>query len=128
MCGGTGGSLDDRSPSLRLTITVAGQHSSLPLHPSPSPSFTWYFVLHSWLGCFVFSSFLALSRFRRPQSVTITMVDQYLGGLPVHCWAEVMREAKLSSRAYEDKLSPTEFARTMEASSGLRLWLGSGLG
>lgn len=42
------------------------------------------------------------------------MIDQYLAGLPVHCWSEVMVEAKLSSRGYEDKLSPAEFTRTME--------------
>lgn len=42
------------------------------------------------------------------------MIDQYLGGLPMHCWAEVVVEAKLSCRTYEDKLSPPEFTRTME--------------
>eukprot|EP00752_Nemacystus_decipiens_P013331 g11805.t1 len=56
-----------------------------------------------------------LSGFQRPQPVTITIVDQYLGGLPFHCWAEVMVEAKLSSHTYEDNLSPEEFTRTMEA-------------
>lgn len=58
------------------------------------------------------------------------MVDQYLGGLPLHCWAEVMVEAKLSSRGYDDKLSPQEFTRTMEVCAhrlgfGPGAWLGS---
>lgn len=77
------------------------------IHSNPPPAAV--FVLSCVFSC--------LSRFQRPQSVTAKMIDQYLGGLPVHCWSEVMAEAKLSPLGFEDaKLSAAEFTRTMEVS------------
>ncbi|CAM9863158.1 unnamed protein product, partial [Ectocarpus sp. 12 AP-2014] len=55
-----------------------------------------------------------LMGFPRPQTSTVTAVDQFLGGLPVQCWAEVMERAGLSHRTKEDVLASTEFQRIVE--------------
>lgn len=51
------------------------------------------------------------------------MLDAFLGGLPVHCWEEVMEHAELPSRPFEHELSPAEFTRVMGVSElGVRVF------
>ncbi|CAM9353346.1 unnamed protein product, partial [Scytosiphon promiscuus] len=61
-----------------------------------------------------------LNGFPRPPIITVNTLDQYLGSLPLHCWAEVMARAGLANRTYEDVLSHAEFMATVEAILGHR--------